>query len=68
MIVYVTTGRVLWGLNATLIRDLVFGADPRASATHSGQCTPTAAWVWQAGQMVRPQRWQSTKLCRSGCR
>ncbi len=40
----------------------------RCSRTHSGQCTPTAAGVWHSGQIVRPHRWQSTKLCRSGCR
>ena len=40
----------------------------RCSRTHSGQCTPTAAGVWHSGQIVRPQRWQRTKLCRSGCR
>ncbi|RWR19391.1 hypothetical protein D8Y24_10920 [Agrococcus lahaulensis] len=40
----------------------------RSSRTHSGQCTPTGACCWHSPQMVRPQRWQSTQLCRSGCR
>ena len=38
------------------------------SRRHSGHITPTAAGVWHSGQMVRRHRWQSTKLCRSGCR
>ncbi|KQO81504.1 hypothetical protein ASF17_09990 [Frigoribacterium sp. Leaf263] len=67
---YVTTGAPL----AEALRMRVttagctLGAFARASRTHSGQCTPTAAGVWHCPQMVRPQRWQSTKLCRSGCR
>ena len=40
----------------------------RSAFMHSGQMTPTAACVWHSGQMVRMHRWQSTKLCRSGCR
>nr|WP_254845568.1 MULTISPECIES: hypothetical protein [unclassified Microbacterium] len=35
---------------------------------HSGQMTPTAAGVRHSGHTVRRHRWQSTKLCRSGCR
>jgi hypothetical protein len=46
--------------SAVTIAGWVRGADARASRTHSGQCTPTAACVWHCGQIVRPQRWQST--------
>jgi hypothetical protein len=45
-----------------------FGIVARCSLMHSGQKTPTAPGVWHSGQMVRPHRWQSTKLWRSGCR
>ena len=37
-----------------------------ASGQISG--TPTAAGVRHSEQTVRRHRWQSTKLCRSGCR
>jgi hypothetical protein len=47
---------------------LVRGALARASRMHSGQMTPTGAGVWHSPQIVRPHRWQCTKLCRSGCR
>lgn len=37
---------------------LVRGALARCSRMHSGQMTPTGAWVWHSGQIVRPHRWQ----------
>jgi hypothetical protein len=67
MIDHVTTG-VLVERTAVSTAGRVRGALARASLTHSGQCTPTAAWVWHCGQMVRPQRWHRMKLWRSGCR
>ncbi|TPX02408.1 hypothetical protein FJ656_22560 [Schumannella luteola] len=55
-------------LRAGLVWVGVHWADPPASRTQSGHCTPTGARIWHSGQMVRPQRWQSTQLCRSGWR
>lgn len=68
MIEYVTTGVELFARNAVTTAGLVRGADCLASFMHSGQWNPTAAGVWQSAQIVRPQRWQSTKLCRFGWR
>ena len=62
---YVTTG-AFPDLTDVRIAGRVRGAAARSSRTHSGQCTPTAAWVWHCGQIVRPHRWHSTKLGRSG--
>ncbi len=67
MIPYVTTGAELRVIRVTKdARER--GAVRRCSFMSSGQITPTAAGVWHSGQMVRPHRWHSTKLCRSGCR
>ncbi|KAB1648746.1 hypothetical protein F8O04_00070 [Pseudoclavibacter endophyticus] len=70
MIEYVTTGRP--SAAARLRRVPRPGREPLwarfASATQPGQITPTGAGVWQSPQIVLPQRWHRTKLCRSGCR
>ncbi|GAB2528658.1 hypothetical protein GCM10027267_28340 [Paramicrobacterium agarici] len=48
--------------NRDAAADLTRGAEARCSRMHSGQITPTGACVWHSAQIVRPQRWQSTKL------
>ncbi|BDZ54751.1 hypothetical protein GCM10025870_18240 [Agromyces marinus] len=67
---YVTTGAPREAADLTRVSTAgrVRGAVARCSRMHSGQITPTGAGVWHSPQMVRPQRWHSTKLCRSGCR
>ena len=47
MIPYVTTGESVRVPRRTAVRMVgwLLGALCRASFTHSGQCTPTAAWV-----------------------
>ena len=64
MIDQVTTGPSLRlaRLIAVTTAGLAFGALWRASLVHSGQCTPTAACVWQPTQIVRPHRWHKMKL------
>jgi hypothetical protein len=42
--------------------------DPPASRTQSGQRTPPGVRIWHSGQIVRPQRWHSVQLVRSGWR
>ncbi|THE08526.1 hypothetical protein E1I21_02450 [Microbacterium oleivorans] len=60
-----TTGRSLRSFRANR-PGIRFTSADRApfccSARHSGQMTPTGSGVWQAGQIVRRHRWQSTKL------
>jgi hypothetical protein len=70
MIEYVTTGAPRPAAERARVNAAGFvrGADARCSRMHSGQITPTGAGVWHSPQIVRPHRWQSTKLWRSGCR
>ena len=58
---YVTTGAPRSAADRTRVSAAGFvrGADARCSRMHSGQITPTGAWVWHSGQIVRPHRWQS---------
>ena len=52
-----TTGAPL-PVSRVSMAGFVRGALRRCSFMHSGQITPTAACVWQSGQIVRPHRWQ----------
>jgi hypothetical protein len=58
MMEYVTTGAPRLAAERILVTTAGFvrGADARCSRMHSGQITPTGAWVWHSGQIVRPHR------------
>jgi len=56
MIQYVTSGRPVIARTDARARRTGFGVSARCAFMHSGQMTPTAAWVWHSGQMVRMQR------------
>ena len=42
--------------------------EPPASRTQSGHRTPPGVRIWHSGQIVRPHRWHSVQLVRSGWR